>query len=187
RVNQTFSRRDQLSFGVNSQTRDYTGVQNYGFLDQSTGHGVNANVNYRHTFGAGMFENLTGTFNRNTSVTTPFFANGANVAAALGIQGTSANPINFGPPSLSFTNFGALTDGSPAQLAVYSLGFSDTFAIRRGKHNWTFGGGYTRSFNNTFTDANGRGTFTFTGLATSQLDASGHAVAGTGLDFADFL
>ena len=187
RVNQTLSRRDQLSFGVSSQTRDSSNVQNYGFIDQSSGHGVNANVNYRHNFGVRMFENLSATFNRNTGTSNPFFANGSNVAAALGIQGTSANPMNFGPPNLSFTNFGALADGSPSQSAVYSLGFTDTFAIRRGKHNWTFGGGYTRSFNNTFTDANGRGTFTFTGLATSQLNASGQPVAGTGLDFADFL
>ena len=187
RVNQTLSRRDQLSFGVNLQTRDSSNVQNYGFLDQSNGHGVNANVNYRHNFGPRMFENLTVAFNRNTGTLSPFFANGPNVAAALGIQGTSANPINFGPPSLTFTNFGALTDGSPSQTAVYSLGFNDTLAIRRGKHNWTFGGGFTRSFNNTFTDANGRGTFTFTGLATSQLNANGQAIAGTGVDFADFL
>ena len=187
RIMQTLSRRDQLSLGVNAQTRDAENVQNFGFIDSSSGHGVNANVNYRHTFGAGMFQNLTGTFNRNTGVTDPFFANGPNVAAALGIQGTSSNPMNFGPPNLNFTNFGGLVDGSPSQTAVYSIGFADTFAIRQGKHNWMFGGGYTRSFNNTFTDANGRGTFTFTGLATSQLNANGQPVAGTGLDFADLL
>lgn len=187
RIMQTLSRRDQLSLGVSAQTRDSENVQNFGFVDASSGHGVNANVNYRHTFGAGMFQNLTGTFNRNTGVSDPFFANGPNVAAALGIQGTSLNPMNFGPPNLNFTNFGGLVDGSPSQNAVYSIGFADTIAIRHGKHNWMLGGGYTRSFNNTFTDANGRGTFTFTGLATSQLNANGQPVAGTGLDFADFL
>ena len=126
-------------------------------------------------------------FNRNTNLTTPFFANGANVAAGLGIQGTSSNPINFGPPTLTFTNFGSLTDGSPSQTAVYNFGFTESLAIHRGKHNWTFGGGYTRYFRNSVTDANGRGTFNFTGLATSQLNANGQPVAGTGLDFADFL
>ena len=156
-------------------------------LDPTTGNGINANFNYRHTFGTGIFQSFTGTFNRNTNLTTPYFANGTNVAAALGIQGASSNPINFGPPTLTFTNFGSLTDGSPSQSAIYNAGFTDTLAIRRGKHNWTFGGGYTRYFRNSVTDANGRGTFNFTGLATSEINANGQAVPGTGLDFADFL
>ena len=187
RVNQTLSRRDQLSFGVNWQGRDSHNLQNFGFIDPSNGGGVNANVNYRHTFGAGMFQNFTGTFNRNTAQSIPFFANGANVAAALGIQGASSDPINFGPPTLTFTNFGSLTDGSPSQSAITNFGFTEALAIRRGKHNWTFGGGMTHYIRNTLTDANGRGTFNFTGLATSQLNANGQPVTGTGLDFADFL
>jgi len=187
RVNQTLSRRDQLSFGVNWQGRDSHTLQNFGFIDPASGNGINANANYRHNFGTGMFQNFTATFNRNTNLTTPFFANGADVAAALGIAGASSNPINFGPPTLTFTNFGSLTDGSPSQSVFYNFGFTEALSIRRGKHNWTFGGGYTRYFRNTFTDSNGRGTFNFTGLATSQLNANGQPVPGTGLDFADFL
>jgi len=187
RVNQTLSRRDQLSFGMNWQRRDSQNLQNYGFIDPSSGNGINATANYRHTFGAGVFQNFTATFNRNSNLTTPFFANGADVAAALGIQGASSSPLNFGPPTLTFTNFGSLTDGSPSQSAIYNLGFTESLAIHRGKNNWTFGGGYTRYFRNTVTDANGRGTFNFTGLATSELNASGQPVANTGLDFADFL
>jgi hypothetical protein len=187
RVMQTLSRKDQLGFGFNWQGRDAINPQLFGFTDSSTGNGINENTNWRHTFGTAMFNNLMGTFNRNTNSATPFFAGGPNVAAQLGIQGTSANPINYGPPNLNFTNFGGLTDGSPSASAVYSVGFSDQFAWRRGKHNWMFGGGYARSFNNTVTDANGRGTFTFTGLSTSLLNSSGNVAAGTGYDFADFL
>jgi trimeric autotransporter adhesin len=187
RVNQTLSRRDQLSFGINWQGRDSHNLQNYGFVDPSSGNGIGANANYRHTFGTGIFQNFTATFNRNTNLTTPFFANGADVAAALGIQGTSANPMNFGPPTLTFTNFGSLTDGSPSQTAFYNFGFTESLAIHRGKNNWTFGGGYARYFRNSVTDANGRGTFNFTGLATSQINANGQPVPNSGLDFADFL
>ncbi len=187
RINQTLSRRDQLSFSVNWQGRDSQNLQNYGFIDPTTGNGINATANYRHTFGAGIFQNFTATFNRNSSLTTPFFANGADVAAELGIQGTSSNPLNFGPPTLTFTNFGSLTDGSPSQTAFYNIGFTDSLSIHRGKNNWTFGGGYTRYFRNSLTDANGRGTFNFTGLATSQLNAEGQPLPNTGLDFADFL
>ncbi|HSR09321.1 MAG TPA: TonB-dependent receptor [Bryobacteraceae bacterium] len=187
RVNQTLSRRDQLSFGINWQGRDSQNLQNYGFIDPSSGNGINATANYRHTFGTEVFENFTATFNRNSNLITPFFANGTDVAAALGIQGASSSPINFGPPTLTFTNFGSLTDGSPSQSAYYNLGFTESLAIHRGRNNWTFGGGYTRYFRNTITDANGRGTFNFTGLATSELNANGQPVANTGLDFADFL
>ncbi len=187
RVNQTLSRRDQLSFGINWQGRDSHTLQNYGFIDPSSGKGINATANYRHTFGTGVFQNFTATFNRNSNLTTPFFANGSDVAAALGIQGTSSNPLNFGPPTLTFTNFGSLTDGSPSQTAFYNFGFTESLAIHRGRNNWTFGGGYTRYFRNSVTDANGRGTFNFTGLATSEINANGQPVANTGLDFADFL
>jgi hypothetical protein len=187
RLNQTLGRRDQLAIGVNWQTRDATNTQTFGFLDQSSGHGINSNLNWRHNFGGGKFNNLAGSFNRNTSNALPFFAFGSDVAAQLGIVGASSNPINFGPPNLSFTNFGALTDGSPAESAIYSFGFNDIFLLRKGRHNWSFGGGYTRNFQNTVTDANGRGTFTFTGLATSALNSAGQPISGTGFDFADFL
>lgn len=187
RVMQTLGRRDQVSLGANWQTRDANSSQTYGFIDQSSGHGINSNLNWRHNFGAGKFNNLTGTFNRNTNNALPFFAFGPDVATQLGIVGASSNPINFGPPNLSFTNFGALTDGSPSDSAVYSFGFTDNLLLRKGKHNWSFGGGYSRNFQNTVTDANGRGTFTFTGLATSALNSAGQPVTGTGFDFADFL
>ena len=60
-----------------------------------------------------MISNAQVTFNRNRSETTPFFANGADIAAELGIAGTSSNPLNYGPPNLNFTNFGALSDANP--------------------------------------------------------------------------
>ena len=187
RVNQNVSRNDQVAVAVNWQGRNAQNPQLYNFTDTTTGGGINSNVNWRHNFGAGILNNATVSFNRNTNLTTPFFAYGANVAADLGIQGTSPDPINFGPPTLNFTNFGALSDASPSQSAIYNFGANDTLSLRKGKHNWSFGGAYTRYFNNTVTDANGRGTFTFTGLATSALETNGLPVANTGFDFADFL
>jgi trimeric autotransporter adhesin len=46
---------------------------------------------------------------------------------------------------------------------------------------------YTRADLATRTNPNGRGTFNFTGVATSQIDASGRPATGTGYDLADFL
>ena len=180
RVQFSVSRRDQLAVGVNWQTRDSESTQLFGFTDTSSGDGLNGNINWRHNFGNAKFNNFTFGLNRNTNFATPYFANGPNVAAQLGIQGTSSDPANFGPPNLSFTNYAALSDGSPSRGAVTSATISDSFLLRLGKHNWNVGAGITRNWNNTITDANGRGTFTFTGLGTSQLNANGQAVNGTG-------
>ncbi|MEQ1949391.1 MAG: TonB-dependent receptor [Bryobacteraceae bacterium] len=182
-----YGRRDQFGVGVNWQTRDAQNAQLFGFTDSTSGSGVNGNLNWRHNFGNARFNNVSVTFNRNTSNTNPYFANGPNVAAQLGIQGTSSDPINFGPPNLNFTNYAGLTDGSASRSAVTSVGFTESLLLRMGRHNWNLGGGFTRTYNYTVTDSNGRGTFTFTGFGTSQLDANGQALNGTGLDFADFL
>ncbi|MEQ1884437.1 MAG: carboxypeptidase regulatory-like domain-containing protein [Bryobacteraceae bacterium] len=187
RVQIPYGRRDQFGVGLNWQTRDAQTAQMFGFTDSSSGSGINGNINWRHNFGNARFNNLSLTFNRNTSTATPYFANGANIAAQLGIQGTSSDPINFGPPNLNFTNYAGLTDGSPSRSAVTSFGFTESLLLRIGRHNWNLGGGLTRTNNYTVTDSNGRGTFTFTGLGTSQLNANGQALNGTGLDFADFL
>ena len=69
-----------------------------------------------------MFSNFTIGFNRNYSQTVPYFQTlGVNAAAQLGIVGASPDPRNFGPPSLNFTNYGGLNDGSPTTSAVNTL------------------------------------------------------------------
>ena len=88
--------------------------------------------------------------------------------------GTSTSAINYGPPNLNFTNFGALSDASPALTRNQGQRLSENIIFSRGKHTVTLGVQYTRSDLNSLTDPNGRGTFNFTGLA-------------TGFDFSDFL
>ena len=110
-----------------------------------------------------------------------------NAASQLGIVGASPDPRNFGPPTLNFTNYGGLNDGSPTTSAVNTLNLSETFTYRRGKHNWGWGGQWSKAMTNTIADSNGRGTFTFSGLSTSNFDANGQPIAGTGWDLADFL
>ena len=186
RLNTTINQKDTLALTFNLQKRDTDTFQTFGCCDTLHGQGTNTNLNWRHRFAARTFNNFTLLFNRNTNTTVPFFANGVNVAAQLGIQGTSSNPSNYGPPSLSFTNFSTLSDTNDARSAVYSFGFNDALQIRRGKHNWNFGGGITHFLNNSITDQNGRGSFSFTGLSTSGY-SNGLAIANTGYDFADFL
>ncbi len=105
----------------------------------------------------------------------------------LGIQGTSRDPKDFGPPTLGFTNYSSLSGANDAKSAVWSYGANDTFQFRKGKNNWSFGGGWTHFLNNTITDPNGRGQFSFTGLSTSGYTSAGLPIQGTGYDFADFL
>jgi trimeric autotransporter adhesin len=110
------------------------------------------------------------------------------VAATLGITGTSRDPINHGPPNLSFTNFGGLSDATASIGRNQTVNFSDaiTYVVKK-KHNATVGFSYRRLQQNSLTYANARGSFSFSGLLTSGLDANGNPLAKTGFDFADFL
>lgn len=187
RFNYTLSRKDRLNYTLNYQTRNGNNSQLFGYRDESSGSGINTNLTWAHNIGPRAFQNFTVGFNRNTSYTVPFFAFGQDTATILGIQGTSPDPRNYGPPTLTFTNYGSLTDGSPSVSAVSTYTISDNVSFHPGKHNFQFGADYRKYLNNIVTDANGRGTFTFTGLATSALDANQNPVAGTGWDLADFL
>ncbi len=187
RLNHNFGKKDRLALNLNYQRREGEGIQLYGYRDETSGYGASSDLSWTHTFTPTALSSLHWTFNRNRSNTTPFFADKTNVAAALGIQGTSQDPLNFGPPNLSFTNFGSLSDASPLLVRNQSTGVSESFTWVRGNHSMSFGGEYKRLQLNTRTDSNGRGTFTFTGLATSAFDANGFPVQGTGYDLADFL
>lgn len=187
RFNYTLNPKDRLNYTLNYQSRNGNSSQLFGYRDETQGNGINTTLAWAHNFGARSFQTLTVGFNRNTSNTVPFFAFGADTATQLGIQGTSPDPRNYGPPTLSFTNYGSLTDGSPAVSAVSTYSISENVSFHKGKHNFQVGADYRRYLNNIVTDANGRGTFTFTGLSTSGLDANGQPLAGTGWDFADFL
>ncbi|HML15665.1 MAG TPA: hypothetical protein VK419_01515, partial [Bryobacteraceae bacterium] len=187
RVNTTITQTDTLAVTFNLQKRTAETFDTFGCCDSTDGQGLNANVNWRHRFGPRSFNNVTLAFNRNTNTTLPYFAGGENVAALLGIEGPSTNPVNYGPPTLSFTNFSSLSDTTESRSAVWSYGASDMFQTRTGgKHNWSFGGGWTHYLNNSITDQNGRGSFSFSGLETANY-SNGLPVSGTGYDFADFL
>lgn len=112
---------------------------------------------------------------------------GADIAANLGISGISSNPINFGVPLISYTNFSSLSDPIPSLTRNQTLRFIDSVTYTRSKHTWRAGGEVRRMEYNTRTDPIPRGSFTFTGLMTSQLNSQGQPISGTGFDFADFL
>ncbi|MBI4876701.1 MAG: TonB-dependent receptor [Acidobacteria bacterium] len=187
RLNRGFGRRDRFALGYNLQRRAGESTQLYGFRDSSSGRGQSADLSWTRTLHRGLVSTLRSSFSRNRSQALPFFANGPDVAAQLGIAGASGNPLSYGPPNLSFTNFGGLSDGSPSQRSDQTLSLNEGLLYSRGKHNMRFGFEIRRTQSNSVSDQNGRGTFTFTGLSTSALDERGQPLAATGFDFADFV
>lgn len=174
RVQRNISANDRLAYHISYQDRNGDSVQPFGFLDTMNGYGLTTDLTWTHNFTPLTISSTRVTFNRNRNETDPYFSYGPDVAANLGIAGTSTNPINYGPPNLNFTNFGALSDASPVLTRNQGQSASESVVLSRGKHAITLGVQYTRSDLNSFTDPNGRGTFNFTGLA-------------TGFDFSDFL
>ena len=187
RLNQNLGKNDRLALNESFQRRKSDTAQLFGFLDPGSGFGDNTSLSWTHNVGSNGINVATLTFNRNRTSQDSFFSFGTNVAAELGIQGTSQEPINYGPPTVSFTNFASLSDALPSQSVVQSLAEGDSFTWVKKNHTLTFGGDFKRQDRNTTTDQNARGTFQFSGIATSAFNSNGQPIPNTGLDFADFL
>lgn len=188
RLNAPLSTKDRLTFNVQTQGRDSQSETLFGYHDTSTGSGMSASVGWSHSFAPRFNNSATVSLSRNINKASPYFANTTNVAAALGINGTAQDPIDWGPPSLSFTNFGGLSDGTASVGRSQTISFSDgiTYVVRR-RHNLTFGYTFRKMQSNSLAYPNGRGSFSFSGLLTSEINAKGQPMSGTGFDFADFL
>jgi trimeric autotransporter adhesin len=186
RLNQTLNKKDRLSGGIGYMGSNSTTPNIFNFTDTGAGRNINANVAWSHNFTPRIINSLRYTFSRSRSLTTPFFANKENVAAELGISGTSQAPQNWGPPTLSFTNYTGLSDGAASLVRNQTSGVGDSLIWVHGVHNMTFGADYRRQQLNRASDPNARGQYTFTGASTAEL-LNGIAAPGTGFDFASFL
>jgi hypothetical protein len=188
RQNLPLTRKDRLNFAFNYQRSSGLNPTLFGFHDASESSSLSGQAGWSHSFKPRFNSSLNWNFSRSIAQAAPYFAYGSNVAAQLGIAGTTQDPITWGPPNLSFTNFGGLSDGSASlnrnQTSAVSEGL--TWVYKR-KHNLTFGAGYRRQQQNPLSYSNARGSFSFSGLLTSGLDANGNPIPATGLDFADFL
>lgn len=175
RLNKTFNPRNQLYGGFAFQSTRADNPNVFGFLDTTDTTGINTSINWQHTLRPRLYLNLGYQFSRLALRTVPFFAGRANVAGDAGITGNNQDPLNWGPPSLTFA--GGITTLSDAQSAFnrnQTSGVSYAMLWGRGRHNITFGGDFRREQFNYLAQQDPRGTFTFTGAA-------------TGNDFADFL
>ncbi len=187
RLNQNLGKNDRVALTESFQRRKSETAQLFGYLDPGSGFGDNTVLSWTHNVGSNALNTASLTFNRNRTTQDSYFSNGTNIAGQLGIQGTSQEPINYGPPTLTFTNFASLTDALPSHSAVQYLSEGDSYSWVRHNHTMTFGGDFKRQDRNTITDQNARGTFAFSGIATSAFTSTGQPIPNTGLDFADFL
>ncbi len=185
--NVTFSKKDRLNGGFSYQGGNGATPNLFGFIDDRSSRGMNANVSYTHNFTTRVINNLSYQFSRQRSLASPFFAYQYDVASGAGILGASSDPRNWGPPNLSFTqNISSLSDGSASLNRNQTSSVSESLIWVHNLHNMTFGASYRRQQINPLSDSNARGAFAFTGNGTSLIQ-NGIAVQGTGYDFADFL
>jgi len=187
RLQRSITKKDRLAFNLNLQNRNGATAQPYQFIDTTSGRGLNSTLSWTRNLSPNLVNNARITFNRNRNHTLPYFAFGTDVASEFGIAGTSQNPLNYGPPNLSFTNFGALSDSDPLLTRNQSQSFGEGVVWNHGQHTVTVGMEFRRNDLATQTDQDARGTLNFTGLATSAFAGGGLPVPGTGFDFADFL
>ncbi len=201
RINQTLNAKNRISGGVAYQGGNTTTPNTVGFTDPATGSiitdhahskGESANASYVHNFTSRIIGTITYNFSRSHTQSLPYFAGlNENIGQKLGISGLSNDPINWGPPSLSFSSgYAGFSDGN------YTLGTSQTSSLTasllwvHNTHNVTIGSDFRRQQTDTYSNPNGRGSFSFDGLATSQLQTVNGVQspnAATGSDWADFL
>ena len=175
RMNKSIGRKNQIfgNFAMLSTRADNPSLFN--FLDTTDTLGIIAGINWRHTLSPRLFGTLGYQYSRFSTRTTPFFENRENVSGAAGINGNNQDPMNWGPPSLTFSSgITPLTDAQAAFNRNQTSALSYSLFWYHTPHNVTFGVDYRRQQFNDLGQQNARGTFTFTGAA-------------TGSDFADFL
>ena len=148
--------------------------------------GQNASLSLNHTLSSGLIHSTRIRWNRNRSRNLNAFAFARDVASDLGIENTSAAPIDWGLPGLEFTNYTNLRDGSSSLSVREENNLSDFLQLAWGGHMVLLGGEIGWNRHNLIANPEGSGTQTFAGIATSAY-SNGRPIAGTGYDLADFL
>lgn len=174
RINHFINMKNQImgSFAWQSTRADNQNF--FRFLDTTNSSGINTAINWSHRFGMRMFTTFGVQYSRSSTEEKPFFANRENVSGLAGITGNNQDPLNWGPPRLSFSSgIASLSDGLPSRNRQQTAGLTYSHYWNIGSHNIKFGGDYRRQQFNYLSQQNPRGAFTFTGAATSGSDFAG--------------
>lgn len=185
----TLNFNQQFSFNGSSSLK--TGIvdtNGNSVKDATSGYGLSSTVGWTHFFKPRFNNNASLVFSRNISRTDPYFAGRINVTGELGIVGPDQTPEAWGPPNLSFNNFGSVSDGDYSSARSQTTSFTDSVTyIYKRNHNLSFGFGYRRMQSNSLSYQGSGGSMSFNGLLTSGYNSSGEVLPNTGYDFADFL
>ena len=175
RLTQTVNQRNQV-FGNMSYQRTTTDSNTlFGFEDQNRSSATDAQVNWNHRIAQLMSVRLRYQFTQQTTETRPYFAYRTNVSGDAGINGNNQEPVNWGPPSLSFASgLAGLSDALPRYTQNQTSALGTDWFMSRGRHNFNIGGDVRRNRVDILSQQDPRGGFAFTGSL-------------TGSDFADFL
>jgi Carboxypeptidase regulatory-like domain len=183
RLDQMVSSKDQLYGGFAFLRTKEASPDLFGFLDRTNMLGINTDVHWSHELNQMLYLDLGYQFSRLATRVTPYFENRQNVSGEAGISGNNQNPMNWGPPSLSFASgIAGLSDAQASFDRNQTSAWSYSLLWNHGLHDIKFGGDFRRQEFNYLSQQNPRGTFTFTGAATQ-----GSGVGGSGFDVADFL
>ncbi|MGH9643018.1 MAG: carboxypeptidase-like regulatory domain-containing protein, partial [Terriglobales bacterium] len=169
RVMKMFGRKDQLFGNFALQSIRSSSPNIFGFVDRSSALGLNTGINWNHRLSTDWFLTAGFQFSRLATHVHPYFANRENVSGDAGIQGNNQDPMNWGPPALSFANgIAGLSDAQSSFDRNQTSGFSYSMSWSHFAHNITFGTDYKRREFNVLSQQDPRGSFTFTGGVTGS-------------------
>lgn len=175
RLGKQINTRNNLNGDFNLQRTANDNPSLFGFLDKSHVWGVNSSIAWNRRIGQRASLTTRYQFSRLTTRVTPYFASAINVSGAAGITGNNQEPLNWGPPNLTFSSgIAALSDAQAASNRNLTHFVSLNGTLNRTKHSLQYGAELRRQQFNVRSQQDARGTFTFTGAA-------------SGSDFADFL
>lgn len=179
----------QRLIGVYSATRSASDSFSVfpGLGSRRNGLGQNLFLTANQTLRAGFINNLRFRWNRNRNESLNPFAFNQNISGDLGIENTSPAPIDFGLPTLRFTNYTTLNDGNSSQNVREVPTLGDSLLLVLGRHFLRIGADFSWVRINRIGNPSGSGDLTFAGTATSLISVGGRPVPGSGYDLADFL
>jgi Carboxypeptidase regulatory-like domain len=175
RVMLTLSPRSQLlgTFALQRTRTDSTTL--FDFEDASLVSLVDTAASWSRRLSPRLWLRSRYQYTRSTSRVTPYFAGRANVSGDAGISGNDQDPVNWGPPALSFASgMAGLSDALPAFTRHQTNAVSTDIVWSRGRQTFTIGGGASRLQVDIDAQQDPRGRLAFTGAA-------------SGLDLTDFL
>lgn len=166
RINKFINAHNQIggTFGYQRASNENSNL--FAFRDSTGISGIDTTANWSHRFGQRIFANFRLGYNRQSTRVTPYFANRENVSAEAGITGNNQEPLNWGPPTLSFSRgIAGLSDAQQAFTRDQTASASYSTYWNRSPHNVSFGLDYHRQQFNYLAQQNPRGSFSFTGAA----------------------